>query len=192
MADSTKTKPAKKPSAAALQRAEKLREQYARNITWPIARGWTLTGAGTRILAALFTAGLGMQYLHLHTLLGSSPTAAAWTSAVHTKNYWSERRFPKDSRHGRDDCTGASHPPYQRYTCCCGAPRRASSAGARPYQASTRYSQCSAHARPQPHSAARPWTSSGSATTTAGRAPRRPRTDNWPKVLRSCAGPRGL
>jgi hypothetical protein len=31
-----------------------------------------------------------MQYLHLHTLLGSSPTAAAWTSAIHIKNYWSE------------------------------------------------------------------------------------------------------
>lgn len=90
MPDSTKTKSAKRPSAAALQRAEKIRDQYARNVTWPIARGWTLAGAGTRGLSALFIAGLGMQYLHLHTLLGSSPTAAAWVSAVHTKNYWSE------------------------------------------------------------------------------------------------------
>jgi len=31
-----------------------------------------------------------MQYLHLHTLPNSSPTAAAWISAVHTKNYWSD------------------------------------------------------------------------------------------------------
>jgi cation transport ATPase len=88
--ESTRTKSAKQPSAAAIQRAEKVRDQYARNVTWPIARGWTLTGAGTRVLAAFFIAGLGMQYLNLHTLLTSSTSAAAWTSAVHTKNYWSE------------------------------------------------------------------------------------------------------
>jgi len=90
MPNTTKPRSSKQPSAAALQRAEKIREQYARNITWPIARGWTLTGAGARILAALCVGGLGAQYYHFHTLFASSPTAAAWISAVHTKNYWQQ------------------------------------------------------------------------------------------------------